>query len=103
MLRSLLAAAVALFAILLAASTSRAANSTEGIVVYSPLDGVTVVTVSTDLEQEGGAADRVPAVNVINQVNVVNVVARRSFSLRCGIGVLYPRERKFCGDPLYPF
>lgn len=103
MLRSLLAAAVALFAILLAASTSRAANSTEGIVVYSPLDGVTVVTVSTDLEQEGGATDRVPAVNVINQVNVVNVVARRSFSLRCGIGVLYPWERKFCGDPLYPF
>ena len=102
MLRSL-PAGVAIFAMLLAASTSRAANSTEGIVIYSPLDGVTVVTVATDLEQDEGGPDGAPAVNVLNQVNVVNIIARRSFSLRCGIGVPYPWLRKFCGDPLYPF
>jgi hypothetical protein len=99
----ILAAAFALFVGLVAASTAWAGNSTEGIVIYNPLEGVTVVTVSTDLEAEGATGEP-PAVNVINQVNVVNVVIpRRFFSLRCGIGVPYPWLRKFCGDPLYPF
>jgi len=102
MLRSLLAA-VALFAIPIVPSTTWAGNSTDGIVMYSPIDGVTVVTVSTAIDDEEGSADSTPAVNVINQVNVVNVVTRRSFSLRCGIGVSYPWERTFCLDPLYPF
>jgi len=104
MLRSVPAAAFALFAILITASTAWAGKSTDGIVIYSPLEGVTVVTVSTNLGEERGAAGEVPAVNVINQVNVVNVVIpRRFFSLRCGIGVPYPWLRKYCGDPLYPF
>jgi hypothetical protein len=98
-----LAAAFALFAGIVAASAAWAGNSTEGVVIYNPLEGVTVVTVSTDLEEEG-AAGEAPAVHVINQVNVVNVVIpRRSFSHRCGIGVPYPWLREYCGDPLYPF
>ena len=101
MLRSICAAASALFPIVFAASTALAGSSTDGIVIYSPLDGVTVVTVSTDLEE--GSADDAPAVNVFNQVNVVNVVVtRRFFSSRCGIGVPYPSDRVYCGDPLYP-
>jgi hypothetical protein len=99
----ILAAAFVLFASIIPASTVCAANATEGIVIYNPLDGVTVVTVSSDLEEEG-AAGEAPAVNVINQVNVVNVVVpRRFYGLRCAIGVPYPWLRRRCGDPLYPF
>ncbi len=79
MLRSVPAAAFALFAILVTASTAWAGKSTDGIVIYSPLEGVTVVTVSTDLGDEGAAAGEAPAVNVINQVNVVNVVITGAF------------------------
>ena len=103
MLRSILAAAFALFAILIVPSATWAANSTDGIVMYSPIDGVTVLTVSSAVDDEEGSADNAPAVNVVNQVNVVNIVTRRSFSLRCGIGVPYPWERTLCLDPLYPF
>jgi hypothetical protein len=102
MLRIIIAAAFALSAIVGFSLTAWAENATEGIVLYTPIDGVTVVTVSTDVEEEGGAAGEVPAVKIVNQVNVVNVLARR-FSSRCGIGVPYPWLRRYCGDPLYPF
>jgi hypothetical protein len=102
MLRMIIAAASVLFAIVVFLPAAWAGNATEGIVLYTPIEGVTVVTVSTDVEEEGGAEGEVPAVNIVNQVNVVNVLARR-FSSRCGIGVPYPWLRRYCGDPLYPF
>ena len=103
MLRSALAAAFALFAIPITASTTLAGNSTDGIVTYNPIEGVTVVTVSTAQEDEGDSADTVPAVNVVNQVSVVSLVTWHTWSLRCGVGVPYPPDRVYCGDPLYPF
>jgi hypothetical protein len=78
---------------------SIARSSTEGVVVYSPIEGVTVVTV-TDVENS-------PAVTAADPVNVSNeivvIVTDRGFhrSHRCGIGVLYPWRRAACGDPLY--
>jgi hypothetical protein len=102
MLRSVLAAAFALFAIPITASTTWAENSTDGIVIYSPIEGVSVITVSTAPEDEGDAAETVPAVNVVNQVSAVSVVGWQFWSLRCGIGVPYPSDRIYCGDPLYP-
>jgi hypothetical protein len=78
---------------------SIARSSTEGIDVYSPIDGVTVVTV-TEVEN-GAATSASPSVNVTNQIVVINSGHRFHRSHRCGIGVLYPWSRTFCGDPLY--
>jgi hypothetical protein len=102
MVRSIIAAAFAFFAIIISPPALWAGNSTEGIVLYAPIDGVTVVTVSTDIVEDEARGEG-PAVNVINQVNVVNIVAARRSRLRCGIGVPYPWLRKYCLDPLYPF
>jgi hypothetical protein len=79
---------------------SLAQNSTEGIVVYNPIDGVTVMTVSTKTVDEPAAADA-PSVIVSN--TIVNVIVSSRFHPRCGIGVPYPWQRRLCGDPLYPF
>ena len=79
--------------------TSTARSSTEGIVVYSPIDGVTVVTVT-----EADSDLPIPSageVNVSNQIVVIVTDRRFHRSRRCGVGVLYPWRRASCGDPLY--
>jgi hypothetical protein len=98
-------AAVIIFAFAALAVLSaplRAGNATEGIVVFGPADGVTVVTVSTDVAA-GSETEEAPAVNVLNEITVVTIVPRRFRHSRCSIGVPYPWQRRFCGDPLYPF
>jgi hypothetical protein len=95
-----IATVLALLGLILSSVSSIAGSSTEGIFVYSPIEGVTVVTVS-ELEDEA-AAGEAPSVNVSNRIVVITALDRRfRRSHRCGIGVLYPWRRKFCGDPLY--
>jgi hypothetical protein len=94
------ATVLALLGMILSSGSSIARSSTEGIIVDSPIDGVTVVTVSTEVE-EGAVATEAPSVNVSNRIVVIVPVRRFHRSHRCGIGVLYPWRRKFCGDPLY--
>jgi hypothetical protein len=94
-----IALVVAALAMICSSGPSTARSSTDGIVVYSPIDGVTVVTVA---EVESDLA--VPAageVNVSNHVAVIVTDRRFRRSHRCGIGVLYPWRRASCGDPLY--
>jgi hypothetical protein len=94
-----IALVLASLALICSSGPSIARSSTEGIEVYSPIDGVTVVTVT---EVENGAA--VPAsesVNVSNEIVVIVTDRRFRRSHRCGIGVLYPWRRASCGDPLY--
>jgi hypothetical protein len=94
-----IALVLASLAMICSSGPSIARSSTEGIVVYSPIDGVTVVTVT---EAESDLA--VPAageVNVSNEIVVIVTDRRFHRSHRCGIGVLYPWRRASCGDPLY--
>ena len=94
-----IALVLASLALICSSGPSTARSSTEGIEVYSPIDGVTVVTVT---EVENGAA--VPSsgpVNVSNEIVVIVTDRRFHRSHRCGIGVLYPWRRAAYGDPLY--
>jgi hypothetical protein len=98
-------AAVIIFALAALAVLSpplSAGNATEGVVVFGPADGVTVVTVSTEFAAEG-ESEELPAVNVFNEITVVTIAPNRLRRLRCSIGVPYPWQRRICGDPLYPF
>lgn len=92
----------ALAALAVLSAPLRAGNATEGVVVFGPADGVTVVTVSTDVAVEG-ESEELPAVNVLNEIAVVTIAPNRLRRLRCGVGVPYPWQRRICGDPLYPF
>ena len=94
-----LALVVASLAMICSSGPSIARSSTEGIVVYSPIDGVTVVTV-TEAESDltGPSAGEV---NVSNDIVVIVTDRRFHRSRRCGVGVLYPWRRASCGDPLY--
>ena len=94
-----IATVAAVLGLIVSSGSTLARSATEGIIVYSPIDGVTVVTVATEVESEA-AAEEAPSVNVSNQI-VVITDRRFRRSHRCGIGVLYPWRRKFCGDPLY--
>jgi hypothetical protein len=94
-----LAIVLSLLGVICSSGPSIARSSTEGIDVYSPIDGVTVVTV-TEVETVGAPA-ALPEVNVSNQIVVITSDRRFHRSRRCGIGVLYPERRRFCGDPLY--
>jgi hypothetical protein len=94
------AAVCAFLGLILSCAPSLAQNSTEGIVVYSPIDGVTVMTVSTRTVDEPESAEA-PSVIVSNRI--VTVIFSSRFHPRCGIGVPYPWQRRLCGDPLYPF
>ncbi|MGH6875415.1 MAG: hypothetical protein ACREDW_10395 [Aestuariivirgaceae bacterium] len=98
-MKPIIASIIALLGVIYSSGPSIARSSTEGIDVYSPIDGVTVVTVSTKVENEAAAASG--SVNVSN--NIVVILSDRRFhrSRRCGIGVLYPWRRASCGDPLY--
>jgi hypothetical protein len=95
-----LAIVLALLGMVLSPGSSIARSATEGIIVDSPIDGVTIVTVSTEVEDEA-APGEVSSVNIFNRIVVVTPDRRFHRSHRCGIGVLYPWRRKFCGDPLY--
>jgi hypothetical protein len=92
----------ALAALALLSVPSRAGNATDGIVVFGPVNGVTVVTVSTDVAT-GPESGEFPAVNVLNEITVVTIAANGLRHPRCDIGVPYPWQRRLCGDPLYPF
>jgi hypothetical protein len=94
-----IALVLASLGVICSSGPSIARSSTEGIDVYSPIDGVTVVTV-TEVENRTATAE--PAsVNVSNTIVVITLDHRFHRSPRCGIGVLYPWRRTFCGDPLY--
>jgi hypothetical protein len=98
-MKTTIALVLAALAMICSSGPSTARSSTEGIVVYSPINGVTVVTVA---EVESDLA--VPAageVNVTNHIAVIVTDRRFRRSRRCGIGVLYPWRRASCGDPLY--
>jgi hypothetical protein len=99
MLKTAVVTVFALAAFAVASAPLRAGNATDGIVVYSPIDNVTVVTVSTVVDT-GADSEGSPGVNVFNEVIVVTL---RGHHWRCGIGVPYPWQRRLCGDPLYPF
>jgi hypothetical protein len=98
LMKPILAIVLALLGMICASGPSVARNSTDGIRVYSPIEGVTVVTV-TEVESE--AVAEAPSVNVSNRIVVISPDRHFRRSNRCGIGVLYPWRRKFCGDPLY--
>ena len=94
-----IAIVLASLAMICSSGPSIARSSTEGILVYSPIEGVTVVTVT-----EAKSDLAVPAageVNVSNEITVIVTDRRFRRSHRCGIGVLYPWRRASCGDPLY--
>ena len=95
-----IALVLAALALICSSGPSTARSSTEGVVVYSPIDGVTVVTVAeveSDLADDPAAGE----VNVSNHIAVIVTDRRFHRSRRCGIGVLYPWRRASCGDPLY--
>jgi hypothetical protein len=89
---------LASFAMIYSSGPSIARSSTEGIVVYSPIAGVAVVTVT---EAESDLAVPAGEVNVSNEITVIVTDRRFHRSRRCGVGVLYPWRRASCGDPLY--
>ena len=89
---------LAALAMICSSGPSIARSSTEGIVVYAPVDGVTVVTVT---EAENDLAVPAGDINVSNEITVIVTDRRFHRSRRCGVGVLYPWRRVFCGDPLY--
>jgi len=89
---------LAALAMICSSGPSIARSSTEGIVVYAPVDGVTVVTVT---EAENDLAVPAGDINVSNEITVIVTDRRFHRSRRCGVGVLYPWRRASCGDPLY--
>src|SRR5215217_6787352 len=89
---------LAALAMICSSGPSIARSSTEGIVVYAPVDGVTVVTVT---EAENDLAVPAGEINVSNEITVIVTDRRFHRSRRCGVGVLYPWRRASCGDPLY--
>jgi len=89
---------LAALAMVCSSGPSIARSSTEGIVVYAPVDGVTVVTVT---EAENDLAVPAGDINVSNEITVIVTDRRFHRSRRCGVGVLYPWRRASCGDPLY--
>jgi hypothetical protein len=91
---------VALLGLIFSSGPSIARSQTAGIDVYSPIEGVTVVTVSTEVN-DGAATAEPRSVKVSNRIVVIVPDRRFHRSHRCGIGVLYPWRRKSCGDPLY--
>jgi hypothetical protein len=103
MLKHLLAAGTASLVLILSGAPVLASNSTGGVILYSPVDGVTVVTVSTavnDVELD----DEVPSVIVTN--NIVVVVAapsRRLAYLRGILGQRYLGFKRLYSGPRYPF
>jgi hypothetical protein len=101
-MKPVIATVLALLGLMFSSGSSIARSATDGVIVYNPIDGVTVVTVSTEEEHQAAAGD-IPSVNVSNRIVVVVISPDRRFHPRCGIGVPYPWQRKVCGDPLYPF
>ncbi|HYN00201.1 MAG TPA: hypothetical protein VET25_10675 [Aestuariivirgaceae bacterium] len=103
MLKHFLSAGVASLALALSAAPS-ASNSTEGIVVESPVAGVTVVTVTTTEVNDDKLIEPAPAVVVTN--NIIVVVAspdRRLEQLRRAFGHRYLGFIKVYSGPRYPF
>jgi hypothetical protein len=104
MLRHLLSAGAASLALVFSAAPSPAANATEGIIIESPIAGVTVVTVSTTEVNDDELVEPAPAVVVSN--NIVVVVAspnHRLMRLRRAFGHRYLGFIKVYSGPRYPF
>lgn len=104
MLKHSLAALAISLSLPLLCTPSFALNSTEGIVVYSPLSGVTVITVSTDVEADEDLANGAPRVIVENNVVVViSAPSRRLIDLHRAFGQRYLGSKKVYSGPRYPF
>jgi hypothetical protein len=104
MLKHFLSAGVASLALVLSAAPSPASNSTQGIIIESPIAGVAVVTVSTSEVNDDQLVEPAPAVVVTN--NIIVVVAspnRRLEQLRRAFGHRYLGFIKVYSGPRYPF
>jgi len=104
MLKHFLSAGVASLALVLSAAASPASNSTQGIIIESPIAGVAVVTVSTTEVNDDQLVEPAPAVVVTN--NIIVVVAspnRRLEQLRRAFGHRYLGFIKVYSGPRYPF
>jgi hypothetical protein len=103
MLKHMLTACVASLTFALSAPVALAGNSTDGVVVFSPIEGVTVITTSvTETDVEG--AETAPA--IVNYNNVVVVIAapsRRLAALRRAFGYRYTGFHRVYSGPRYPF
>jgi hypothetical protein len=103
MLKHMLTACAAFLGLVFSAPFSLAANSTDGIVLYSPIDGVTVITTSiTETSEE--EAEAAPA--IVNSNQVIVVIAspdRRLITLRRAFGHRYLGFKKVYSGPRYPF
>ncbi|HEY7748007.1 MAG TPA: hypothetical protein VH933_04965 [Aestuariivirgaceae bacterium] len=103
MLKQLLIPAV-LVGLAASTSPSLAWNSTQGVVIDTPVPGITVVTVtSTTVDREDFGAEP-PAVNVTNFITVI-VYPRNSRleQLRRAFGHRYLGFKKVYSGPRYPF
>lgn len=103
MLKHFLSAGVASLALVLSAAPSPASNSTQGIIIESPIAGVAVVTVSSEVNDDQ-LVEPAPAVVVTN--NIIVVVAspnRRLEQLRRAFGHRYLGFIKVYSGPRYPF